>query len=119
MPIYCFKTDDGRAIEKFFRMADVPASVIHSNGSRAWRDFQSERVSGTVAAASERPRGWPMKPCVGSGVHSDQAPELREHFKKHNVDCEVTTNGDPIYTSASQRKKALRCRGIHDKASFN
>lgn len=119
VPIYCFKCKDGEVVEMYFKMDEVPASVRCMDGSRAVRDFQSERVSGAVKSGSERSRGWPMKPCVGSGVNAAQAPELREHFRKHSVDCEVTTDGDPIYTSAVQRKKALKCRGMHDRASFN
>ena len=119
MPIYCFRTDDEEVVERFFRMADVPGSVKLYDGRIAVRDYKSERVRGSVKERSERSRGWPMRPCVGSGVNAEQAPELREHFRKHSVDCEVTSDGDPIYTSASQRKKALKCRGMHDKSSFN
>lgn len=123
VPIYCFKTEEHEEfdilVEKYFRMDEVPEFIVLKNGCKAVRDFQSERVSGTVKAGSDRPRGWPMAPCVGSGVNAAQAPELRAHFKKHNVDCEVTTDGDPIYTSAAQRKKALRSRGLHDRASYD
>ena len=119
MPIYCWRTEDGEAFENYFPMAEVPEFLFTSDGRKALRDYAAERVSGNVKERSERSRGWPMAPCVGSGVNAEQAPELREHFRKHNVDCEVTTDGDPIYTSASQRKKALKCRGMHDKSSFN
>ncbi len=62
---------------------------------------------------------WPMKPCVGSGVNANQAQELRDHFQRNGVSVEVTNDGDPIYTSAEHRKRALKCRGIHDNNSFS
>lgn len=60
-----------------------------------------------------------MEPCCASGVHASQAQELREHLADRGCPTEVTTDGDPIYTSAAHRKKALKCRGMFDKASFN
>lgn len=66
-----------------------------------------------------RKKIWPMKPCYASGVHASQAQELRDHLAKRGCPTEVTPSGDPIYTSAAHRKKALKIRGMHDKASFN
>ncbi len=126
MPTYCFATEEGEILERFFRMADVPDSITSEDGRVAVRDFQAEGVTGQMVGTDNPTRirkgpvrPWPMKPCVGSGVHESQAQDLRDHFKKHNVDVEVTTDGDPIYTSAAQRKRALECRAMHDRASFN
>ncbi len=126
MPFYCFKSDNNVMVERFFRMGDAPEVITLEDGTSVRRDFQAEGVTGQMVGTDNPTRirkgpvrPWPMKPCVGSGVHESQAQDLRDHFKKHNVDVEVTTDGDPIYTSAAQRKRALECRGMHDRASFN
>ena len=111
MPLYCFSTDDGRIEERFFPMAEVPRSVVLDDGAIAERDF----------AAEHRPRlagaGWPME-CIASGVNAAQADELREVFRRGGVPTEVSADGNPIYTSANHRKRALKLRGFYDKASY-
>jgi len=77
------------------------------------RDFSAE----TKAIRTESCPGWPMSPCNSSGVQPEQAQELRDHFKRHGVPTEVTTQGDPVYRSPQHQKRALACRGMHNKAS--
>ncbi len=112
-PTYCYSSEDGGVIERFFKMGEAPKRVIMEETGKVFRrDFAVEQV-GVPAKA-----GWPIE-CYASGVNAAQAGELRDHFKKQGVSCEVTQNGDPIYTSHEHRKKALACRGIHDRNSFN
>ena len=125
MPTYCYRSDNNVVIEKFFRMGEALEVLTLEDGTSARRDFQSEHVSGQmvgtenpVAQSAKPNRPWPMT-CYASGVHPEQAGELRGHFKKHGLNIEVNNNGDPVYESAAQRKKALKCRGIHDNASFS
>jgi hypothetical protein len=68
-------------------------------------------------AAVPATAGWPLT-CVASGVHPDQAQALRDHLAKHGVPKEVTKGGDPIYTYAAHRRRALKARGFVDRASF-
>lgn len=117
MPTYCFSDEDGCVIERTFPRDAIPESIFDSRHGRMTRDYRAENVQSVVAAVRDKPQGWPMT-CVGSGVNANQAGELREHFKKHSVSVDVTSDGDPIYTSATHRRKALRCRGIRDNASF-
>ena len=56
--------------------------------------------------------------CYASGVHADNANDLRKHLADRGVRTEITKNGDPVYTSAAHRKKALKVRGLIDKNSF-
>jgi hypothetical protein len=56
--------------------------------------------------------------CVASGVAPSQAQELRDYYRRHGVPTEVTADGNPIYRNAAHRRKALKVRGMHDKASF-
>lgn len=93
-------------------MGKAPASVF-LDGLEAKRDYQAERVAVPSTA------GWPMEPCCASGVHADQAQELRDHFRNCGVPTEVNGDGDPTYTSAIHQKKALAVRGFHLNNSFN
>lgn len=113
-------TPDGLTVERSFQPGKVPARIILPNGQMAKRDLAAEIRSLTVAipVRHQAAKGWPMKPCVGSGVHASQAGELREHFKEAGVSTEVTPDGDPIYTSPQHRKRALKCRGMYDRDSF-
>ena len=112
MPTYCFTAPTGETIERFFPMGDAP-QTIQVDGQKAKRDYRAERVG--VPAT----KGWPMEPCFASGVHPKQAQELRDGLRKAGVPTEVTGGGDPIYISATHRKKALAVRELHDNASFS
>jgi hypothetical protein len=94
----------------------VKVSALGSDGVSkmvwAYRDYQAENVAVPPTA------GWPMAPCVSSGVHPEQASELRNHFERHGLNIEVTPQGDPIYKSSSERKAALKSRGQHDRSSY-
>lgn len=120
MPIYCYERPNGEIIEEVFQMGEAPEFVFRDGEhcTRSWSAEAAGQIAIVKGTSNPVKRTWPMEPCVASGVHEDQAPELRQHFKKHGLNIEVTKDGDPIYTSAAQRKKALKCRGLHDKASF-
>lgn len=110
--IYCYTTEDGVTVERACPMGHAPARVF-VEGKVARRDYQAEHVTVPPTA------GWPMEPCVGSGVNAAQAGELREFFKKHGENVQITNDGDPIYENAAQRKRLLKLRGLHDRSSFN
>jgi hypothetical protein len=61
--------------------------------------------------------GWPLE-CYASGVHASQRQELVDFFEKHGEHVEVTKSGNPIYTSARQRKRLLALRGFFDRSAF-
>ena len=113
MPIYCFKTDDDEIVERYFSMSDVPDEVVTTDGRVAVRNFQAEN-----SPRGARGNCWPMAPCLGSGVNPAQSGELRKFLADRGCPTEVNRDGDPIYTSAGHRKKALKLRGMHDNASY-
>lgn len=111
MPTYCFKNrKSGKVIECEYKMSDVPKSVKRS-GKIFERDLKSEMVA--VPAT----KGWPME-CYASGVNASQAGDLRDHFKKNGLNIEVSRDGNPIYASAGQRRKGLKCRNLIDKSAY-
>ena len=110
---YCYETEEGVVVDRVFQMGKAPAEVTLPNGKVAKRSFRAEHSPRTA-----RGEGWPMAPCYASGVHPSQAGELRKFFFDSGVKTDVTSNGDPIYTSPSHRKAALKVRGLHDKASY-
>jgi hypothetical protein len=122
MAMYCFSTPDGlTTVEREFDRDGVP-EFVRVGGKRAYRDRQAEGVGGFVATGQCGRSGhgiWPMSPCVASGVHASQAQELRDHLADRGCPTEVTPGGDPIYTSAAHRKRALKARGLHDRNSFS
>jgi hypothetical protein len=84
--------------------------------------FHYDHALGIVAeghAPAEKHTGdWNPIECYASGVAPSQAQDLRDFFAKHGENVEVTKNGDPVYTSASQRRRLLKLRGLVDKSSF-
>ena len=112
MPIYCYENKGGDVIEKVYLVNQERPKGFMLNGYWYTRSFQAENV-GTPSAV-----GWPIE-CLASGVHADQAGELREHFKKAGVPTEVSADGNPVYRNAKHQKKALKCRGMHNKASYS
>ena len=121
MPLYCFTSTEGETIEEFFPMEKVPKFVkrIATENSDTipvvfTRDHAAEWKDGPVSGNKGE---WPIV-CYASGVHADQAQELRDHFKEHGCQTDVTSDGDPVYRDHQHRKRALKCRGLHDRASF-
>jgi len=97
-------------VQRVFPIGKAPRFVLVDRVSFR-RDYAAESVGVPPTT------GWPIE-CVGSGVHADQAGELRDHFRKSGVDVTVKDNGNPVYTNAAHRRKALKCRGIVDRASY-
>jgi len=122
MPLYCFTTEDGETVERMFSCDEVPERV-QVGRKAAYRDRGSEHVRGFVVGSKapvKRGHGrWPMEPCIASGVQPSQAGELCDYLKERGVPTEISKDGDPIYTSAAHRRKALKVRGIHDRNSFD
>lgn len=114
MPIYCYTTDDGVTVDRTFQMGKAPEEVVLENGKIAKRDLAAQLQGGPRSGSKGE---WPIV-CCASGVHADQSQELRDHFKDHGCPTEVTGDGDPVYRDHQHRKKALKCRGLHDRASF-
>lgn len=111
MPMYSFECEEtGEVIDLPFSVAERPKEVI-KDGKKFVRSFRSERPG--IPSSP----GWPLT-CTASGVHPSQAGELREFLRKSGCPTEVTKDGNPVYTSAAHRKKALKVRGMHDRASF-
>jgi hypothetical protein len=76
------------------------------------RDMPAEHAGGRNFTGN-----WPIE-CIGSGVNAGQASELRKLFEEKSFNCEVSSDGNPIYTSASHRRRALKLRGFCDKSSY-
>jgi len=88
-----------------------PPEKITVEGEGCPRDRRAEMHGGTPT------KGWPLA-CYASGVHPDQAQDLRDEFKRVGVPTEVNHDGDPVYTSPTHRRKALKARGFFDRASY-
>lgn len=123
MPVYCYQKPDKTILERWYRIGDAPKTIkIKEDGKLILcvRCLSAEIISqhGFVKGSNNpvipRRKTWPLK-CVASGVHPSQAQELRDHYKKHGLNIHVDSDGDPHYEDAQQRRKALKCRGMHDR----
>ncbi len=114
MAIFCYLDEDEVGHELHFPCGEAPEELQLKNGKRAKRNRAAELYTKTAPSK----RGWPME-CYASGVHPNQANELRNHLQKKGVPTTVTENGDPVYESKEHRKRALRARGMFDKDAFN
>jgi hypothetical protein len=56
--------------------------------------------------------------CYASGVHPSRAEELSDYLETHGCPTKVTPGGDPVYTSAEHRRKALKIRGMYNRNPF-
>ena len=120
---YCYRCLNGEVVDVIHRAGEAPDEMMIDNDIVV-RDLQAEvagmhvSVVGSQSRTRQPRNTWPMEPCVASGVHADQSQDLRDHLKANGCPTEVTGDGDPIYTSASHRKRALKIRGLHDNNSF-
>ena len=133
MPTYCYTVfgptiyDIHDTFERIFKAGEAPDTItVKKNGYsiKAVRDRRAEAVGMTTCVkGSENPTRyrstWPMEPCIGSGVHPNQAQELRDHLEVRGCPTEINGEGNPVYTSAAHRRKALKIRGMHDRNSFS
>jgi hypothetical protein len=109
---YAYEAHDGTIHWITQSLSDgPPPKQIMVDGQVAKRSYAAEQAG--VPAT----KGWPIE-CYASGVHADQADELRQHLRERGVPTEVTADGDPIYTSAAHRRKALKARGFFDRKAY-
>jgi hypothetical protein len=121
MPTYCFTTDSGWTVERDYPPGNAPGKIrVEIDGEKEWahRNWGAEGKTGFVSG-SKNPvkRTWPMEPCWASGVHSSDAGKLRKYLKDRGCPTEVTEGGNPIYTSQRHQNKALKIRGMHNRAA--
>lgn len=110
MPIYSYRSTEGKLHEKIFPIGTAPKTIVVS-GVTAVRSFQDDMscVSGKA--------GWPLE-CIASGVNAEQGRELSKHLADSGIPTHVTADGNPVYTSSAHRRRALNARGLFDKNSF-
>jgi hypothetical protein len=112
MICYCYRTNKGEIVNRYFPMGKAPKFIDMGLGNLAHRDFRAEQCGVPSKGA-----GWPIE-CIASGVNAGQADQLRAEFERVGVPTEVSKNGNPIYTDATHRRKALKARGLHDRKAF-
>lgn len=115
MPTYCYRSRDKqrKLITRVFSVEERPKSF--KEDGRIWDRSPEDEWKGIGVPSSV----WtnPIH-CVASGVHPSQRRELEDFLAKKGVPTKVDEDGNPIYTSAAHRRKALKARGMHDKSSY-
>lgn len=121
MRTYCYR--NGNVVyEAKFPFGEAPERIEICLGTFAERDWQSELATHSVSVrngSGHVRRTWPMPPCVASGVHASDGPKLAKFLKDRDCPTQVTNDGDPIYTSAAHRRRALKIRGFVDKNAYS
>lgn len=113
MAIFCYKKKDGNIVERSYPCGKAPNRIKLDDGSEAKRFLAAELRSVAVPSA----KNWPLT-CVASGVHPEQRQELSDYLKKKGVPTEISKDGDPVYRNAAHRRKALKARGMFDRAGY-
>lgn len=114
MPSYCYESLDGN-------VHTIVQSMFKKRPDTIWvDDVPYERnIALEHAGRKSGGGGWPMPPCIASGVGPEQAGELRDFLKKAGVPTEVAPSGDPIYRDQHHQKRALKVRGMHNRSSYD
>jgi predicted nucleic acid-binding Zn ribbon protein len=111
MPVYCYEDRHGQVFDFFYPVGKAPRTITDKAHGVLNRCFSAESAS--VPAKC----GYPIE-CYASGVHPDQAGELRKCLSDAGVQTEVSRDGNPIYRDARHRKRALKARGMFDRAAY-
>jgi len=115
MPMYCFTTQDGEIVEKYFAMKDAPkfgASITLPDGRAAVRDVQAEHGHMRVTGGN-----WPMWSTF-AGCHPDQIPEMKEQLRSCGTDADYDPKtGDVCFRSRGHRAEVLRALGMFDRSA--
>lgn len=112
MPIYCYQDEQGQIHDLSFPVGEAPKETTLDDGTSVKRNFAAEAKNPPPG------KGWPME-CYASGVHPEQAGLLQEQLKDKGVPTDVSKDGNPIYRDARHRKRALKARGMFDRASYD
>jgi hypothetical protein len=95
-----------------FEIGEAPPSIMVNQHEVA------KRSMGLEGPSVPSKTGWPIT-CYASGVNARDADKLRDYLKEKGVPTEVTRDGDPVYTDAAHRRKALKARGLVDRAGYS
>lgn len=106
MPTYCYRTPDGQAYERFYRMGVAPQTIRVRDEQKRWhvatRDFATEQ------GGQQNGRGnWPLN-CVAGGVHANEVSRHRANCARAGLN--VTVENDGSVTIPSQKEYRRYCR---------
>ena len=134
MPTYCFRTDDGQAVELTMpasemlrRQAAAAGELCRSgrgirdgedmikldDGRFARRDYPAE----AAGFQDTNGAGWPIH-SEALGVHPSQVPEVREAYRHHGVPTEVTPTGEVILRNPAHRREVMKLNHVIDRAGY-
>ncbi len=112
--IYCYRCPEcGKLFERRLAMSEHDVPQKCECGAVARRDYVAEH-----GGQRSGQKGWPME-SEAAGVHPSQIGEARKLIRdKGGVDCQFTSEGNPIFTSMEHRRKCLHAMGYEDKLAY-
>lgn len=108
MPTYCYRTDDGRTIERRYPIGKAPDSILRG-GQVAWRDFQAEHGKRRAVASP-----WPLH-SYACAVRPEEIPGAQANLASKGVQADFDSNGLMIFESRSHRRKVCQALGLVDR----
>lgn len=111
MPTYCYSTDDGMTVERFYRAGAQPQRIKLDTGQIAQRDYAAE-ICGT---GGTRPGGWPYYSDQLS-VLPKQIKEFTEFDRAHGCETKYDREGRPLIRDRHHWSRMLRARGKFDRS---
>lgn len=109
MPVYCFKCPKCKSKKEAFReMSQSDKSMVCDCKAKMNRDHFAEK------GPQRYGDNWPMV-SYAAGVSPDEVPAMMEVDRKHGVETNYTSDGDPIFTSPKHRKKYCEAHGLYDR----
>lgn len=106
MPTYCYTSDDGVTVDRFFSMDDHPDLVVE-DGITYTRDLHAEQCPRRAIAE------WPI--CSdAAGVNPSQRMQAQAHSVRIGVPTEFNKAGQAVFRSPQHRRDYCKAIGLRD-----
>ncbi len=110
MPVYCFKTQRGKIVERVFPMGKCPDTITLPRGRSAGRDIAAE-----WRGSRATPSNWPMESSA-VGVNPEEVGAAHQESVNLGVPTEFNpATGDAILRDAHHRKRYCEALGFYDR----
>lgn len=112
MPMYVYRAQDGTLVERFYRIADAPGTIVLDNGQIGVLDIAAMHAGSHPTAA---PSNWPML-SDALGVNPVQVREAEEHARSIGIPTSFTADGRAILESPGHRRRYAQALGFMDRS---
>lgn len=111
MPLYCYKCEacgHEQEVSKPMSKSDT-IELCPIDSFVMQRNFPAESQG-----RKHKPGNWPME-SYAAGISPEEIPEFREIDKKGGIPTDYNSDGDPIFRTATHRKKYCQLHELYDR----